>query len=121
MSSLKRQKGSSPVAEISSIAVDDRRSYSRGGAGSTTKLINPARLPLLNPHKRQSICRGRTAFPTGIGKRSPEDLPTRESTSKKVITKQILDEKPGLANGQPKINVDDSLLLFRAFLLDESL
>ena len=64
---------------------------------------------------------GEPPFPAGTGKGSPEDLLTRESTSNKVITKQILDEKTGLANGQPTIEVDDSLFLFWLSPLDEKL
>ena len=37
----------------------------------------------------------------------------------KAIAKRILDEKQGLANGQPEIEVADSLFLLDAQRLDE--
>ena len=50
---------------------------------------------------------------------SPEDFP-RESTPKRVITKRILDEKSGLAQGQPKIEIADSLHFCQVATPDEN-
>ena len=52
----------------------------------------------------------------------PEDHPARDSTGAKlhhVITKRILDEKPGLTKSQPKIEVADSMKLFEHPFLDD--
>ncbi len=44
---------------------------------------------------------------------------TAPGQAPKVITKRFLDEKQGLATGQPGIEVDDSLFLFVMCFLDE--
>jgi hypothetical protein len=52
----------------------------------------------------------------------PEDHKTRDragAVSPTVITKRILDEKSGLAQGQPKIEVVDSLQPLNTHFLDE--
>ncbi len=44
---------------------------------------------------------------------------TARGQAPKVITKRFLDEKQGLANGQPGIEVDNSLFTFVISSLDE--
>ncbi len=44
---------------------------------------------------------------------------TEPGQAPKVITKRFLDEKQGLATGQPGIEVDDSLFVFVMRFLDE--
>ena len=54
---------------------------------------------------------------------SPEDLQARNSiggTATRSLRSEILDEKPGLAEGQPTICLADSPFILRTIALDES-
>jgi len=80
--------------------------------GDSLSLLN-------NPHTRnRAWARSHPANTRGPCPRTT----ARDSTGAKlhhVITKRILDEKPGLAKSQPKIEVADSMQLFEHPFLDD--
>ena len=79
-------------------------------------MLNPSELLLFNPHSRHLYCRGRAVRKDkGVARGSVQHV-TAPSRKANVITKQILDEKSGLAASQPTIEVVLSLPFKNAHL-----
>ena len=86
------------------------------------QLYKVERITTPQSSQKASLCRGRAAFSYGNWHRARPRISPRDSTSfRSVITKGILDENSGLAQGQPTIEVAPALFFFWDTFIDENL